>query len=86
VSSIGEVRRALATSSQRAGDARGAVGAAMQAVGEAISLLQQAAGESGHPKIAEALAGYEECRQKLGESSSLLGGARSATDDYSGVL
>ena len=58
----------------------------MQAAGEAISLLQQAAGDSSHPKVGEALSSYEQSRQRLTEAASLLAAARGATDDYAGAL
>jgi hypothetical protein len=86
MSSIGEAKERIALASESADEARTAVTSASAAIADAIQALNEAASDSEHEKVAEALAAYREAAEKLEESMNLLGLARQAADEYSSQL
>ena len=58
----------------------------MQSVDEALTLIGQAAEDSGHDKVEEAQRMYAESKEKLEEAMTLLNGAKETADEYGSNL
>jgi ABC-type transporter Mla subunit MlaD len=82
MSSIGEARELIAAASTSADEAQQSVASASTAIEEATEAVNQAAGDSGHAKIDEALAAFREAGDKLAEIAALITQGQEATDEY----
>jgi hypothetical protein len=82
MSSIGEAKEKLASASASADEAKTAVASAKDSIDEALEALNDAASDSGHEKMMEALSAYQEATKNLEEALLLIGTAQEAADEY----
>jgi hypothetical protein len=86
MSSIGEAKERIGTASESADRAKEAVESAATAVEDATEAVNQAAGDSGHEKIEEALGAFKEVSEKLAEIAGLISKGQAAADAYAESL
>jgi hypothetical protein len=86
MSSIGEAKERIGTASESADQAKEAVESAASAVDDATEAINQAAGDSGHEKIDEALTAFKEANDKLAEIAGLIAKGQAAANEYAESL
>ncbi len=86
MSSIGEARQRIATASDSADEAKQAIASVAKSMDEAMEAINQAAGDSGHEKINEALAAFKEAGERLDEIAGLISKGQTAANEYAETL
>lgn len=86
MSSIEEVKAALAQAAEQGGVTVQQIRASAESVEQMLSRLRAVAAGTGHPRIAEAIARGEQTKQQLAEAAALMQGSSQAARDYIGIL
>ena len=86
MSSIGEAKEKIAAASESADEAKTAMASVSASIDEALEALNEAAADSDHEKMTEALGAYREAAEKFEEIVQLIGQGQQAANDYAASL
>jgi len=86
MSSIGEAKERIAAASASADEAKTAMVSAKSSIDEAVEALNDAAADSDHEKMTEALGAYQEAVERFEEVLALIGQGQQAANEYASSL
>lgn len=86
MSSIGEAKERIAAASEAADQAKNAMASVTTSIDEALEALNDAAADSDHEKITEALGAYREAAERFEEIVQLIGQGQQAANEYAASL
>jgi uncharacterized coiled-coil DUF342 family protein len=86
MSSIGEAKERIAAASESADEAKNAMASAKSSIDEAVEALNDAAADSDHEKMTEALGAYQEAVERFEEVLTLISQGQQAANEYASSL